>query len=105
MTWTLSERTEPVARKPHRCDDCGKPIEAGQKYSRLRGKWEGEFTTHLSHMDCRDACYRLCQLHGLWQDEGVILADVEEDDWPLLLEEFPAVAERLGIKPASKSTT
>ena len=31
----------PRARKPHRCGECGGPIEPGEKYEYVFGVWDG----------------------------------------------------------------
>ncbi len=87
-----------TARKPHICDHCGKLIEAGQEYQRLRGIWDGTPGVFKSHPDCRRAAAKMHKMKDLLYDEGVLLmSDVEQDDHEWLLAEFPAVAGRLGI--------
>ena len=44
--------TNPTARKPHRCYECGRRIEAGEKYSRVWGIWDGRMDTHGTCSHC-----------------------------------------------------
>ena len=41
------------ARKPHRCRECGRAIDPGERYWKVAGMWEGDFFTHT---DC-DHCH------------------------------------------------
>ncbi len=34
-----------IARKPHVCCECGSPIDTGEKYRNIRGRWDGEWAT------------------------------------------------------------
>jgi len=65
----------PTARKEHRCEECGCAIHAGEKYERVRAKWEGAVATVKTCPDCveiRDALKEMecfCWSHGgLWED-------------------------------------
>jgi len=33
------------ARKPHRCDECGRAIMSGERYEHVRAKWDGYVST------------------------------------------------------------
>ena len=46
------EITEPKARKPHKCYECGIMINPGDRYERVAGKWEGEFATFETCLFC-----------------------------------------------------
>lgn len=46
--------TYPVARKEHRCEECGGTIKVGEIYARCSGKWDGEFQSYVQHKACRD---------------------------------------------------
>lgn len=48
--------TEPVARKEHRCCECGAPINRGEKYFRAHGKWDGAISVYRQHLLCMEAC-------------------------------------------------
>ena len=49
--------SEPVARKRHKCCECGSPIEKGEKHFVCTGKWNGEApTTRRQHLLCMEAC-------------------------------------------------
>jgi hypothetical protein len=40
------------ARKPHKCEACGKTIQPGDTYRMENGKWEGDFFTRAWCEDC-----------------------------------------------------
>ena len=46
------ERTRPVARKLHRCDECAGQILPGEVYRRDFGVWDGEARTYKTCLDC-----------------------------------------------------
>jgi hypothetical protein len=43
-----------IARKPHKCCECGQVISQGQKYERFRGMWNGKFDTFKTCQTCLD---------------------------------------------------
>jgi hypothetical protein len=43
-----------VARKPHRCDYCYGPIQAGETYSRWTGVFDGRFQSNAMHPECEE---------------------------------------------------
>lgn len=46
----------PIARKQHKCCECGQPIHTGEKYGKFTGKWAGRMDTYKQHLDCEKAC-------------------------------------------------
>lgn len=40
------------ARKPHRCVECGKAIQPGERYQYYTAKWEGDVTTSKMCLWC-----------------------------------------------------
>jgi len=68
------------ARKQHHCTICRKPIRPGEKYHRISGKWDGEFSALKEHTRChrinralwseynQDMCY--VDPHGAAQEEA-----------------------------------
>lgn len=40
------------ARKQHRCTECGRAIQPGEKYEHVRAKWEGDIRTHNTCAHC-----------------------------------------------------
>ena len=46
----------PVARKQHRCCECGQAIHIGEKHGKFTGKWDGDLSTYRQHLDCEAAC-------------------------------------------------
>lgn len=47
---------EPVARKEHKCCECGTPIIKGEKHFSATGKWDFGIETYRQHLDCCSAC-------------------------------------------------
>ena len=41
------------ARKPHKCEACSAVISPGAQYEIVAGKWDGEFATFHTCMDCQ----------------------------------------------------
>lgn len=41
-----------IARKVHRCGECGREIQIGERYERVAGKWDGEFDSHKTCLHC-----------------------------------------------------
>lgn len=41
-----------VAKKPHRCGECLRKIQPGERYQVASGKWDGNFDSHKTCADC-----------------------------------------------------
>ena len=58
-------KTTPKARKAHRCYECNRQIEIGEKYELVRAKYFDHWDTYRTHLACagirRDFC---CNVHG-----------------------------------------
>lgn len=52
---TFSRTVEPRARKAHRCDECGRTIEAGERYRRSSALFDGRFDEFKMCWHCRVA--------------------------------------------------
>ncbi len=73
----FSSRSYPKARKQHRCEECGKPINPGEQYECVAGKWDGYFSTFNTCPRCVDLrrwvtnsipCF--CWAHGNMLDDA-----------------------------------
>ena len=56
----FSVMTHPRARKDWTCLECGRPIQKGERYELIEGKFEGEFVKYRTCTGChrlRDAIY------------------------------------------------
>lgn len=43
-----------AARKPHRCDECPRVIQPGERYLYSFGVWDGYPSSHYTCSDCRE---------------------------------------------------
>lgn len=87
-----------AVRKSRRCDVCRAPIEIGFPAIRWVGMIDDEFGTLIFHPDCRGAEIAYNRMTNCNWDEWYSLAsDLEPDDHAWLLDEWPAVAARMGI--------
>jgi hypothetical protein len=62
-----------MARRPHRCCECGDAIAVGDRYERVTGKWDGRISTFTTCLNCVDIAEQLScngfRLHErLWED-------------------------------------
>ena len=44
-----------TARTPKKCDECNETIEPKQRYERVSGKWDGEWSVWRSCLPCSEA--------------------------------------------------
>lgn len=101
MTDFCGETSIKKTRKARPCYGCGRTIDAGSAAIKCFGSVSGDFWAGTYHADCREAEIKLNTYRDYrWGDDFMSLADLELDDWPMLIEEFPAVAERFGITQA-----
>lgn len=64
--------SDPIARKDHECCECWRTIPKGEKYHRISGKWDGDFTTHCQCAQCHEiqvvfSCGEGYYFGGLWE--------------------------------------
>ena len=92
-----------AARKQHRCEHCGKPIEVGEKHRRSAQVWDGDFSSYREHIECFAAWNELnFSRHLKDRDpcEGAPFLRDDDDFYPedrqWMREVYPAVAARLG---------
>lgn len=55
MSYTLISKTQPVARKDHKCIWCGEPIPKGMKHQKEASSYNGDFQSSRFHIECADA--------------------------------------------------
>jgi hypothetical protein len=70
-------REMPVARKEHRCYECGSIIRQGEKYERVCAKWDGEVGTTKTCPDCIAIRSALMDMDCFCWSHGGLLYDVE----------------------------
>ncbi len=44
--------TQQICRKPHRCINCGEPLDLGQSYCKQSGVYDGAWFTNRFHSEC-----------------------------------------------------
>lgn len=50
--WQVYNETRPVARRTHCCSECGRDINAGEKYLRIQGLCDDNWATHKICRHC-----------------------------------------------------
>jgi hypothetical protein len=82
----------PVARKPHQCWECTRPIERGTPYRVDCMTDEGRFYSIKAHSDCADAGMALAREMDI-QDEGRdrLIEEITASGEPLDAFDLPSV--------------
>ena len=62
--WDVCRANERTAVKPHRCGDCGRWIEKGERYHWLTGLYDGRWSTHKTCAHCHAAGWWLNAVCG-----------------------------------------
>jgi len=60
-----------VAKKSHRCVECLRKIQPGERYEVASGKWDGNFDSHKTCADCVEFIEKSkigCYCYGLLMD-------------------------------------
>ena len=100
MSEFCKTRNIAATRKLHRCEGCGKAIEAGQHAFYFALKDDGQFYDGHYHPDCREAEEAFNDANDRRWDEWTALScisgDREDAEW--LIENRPLIAARLGLK-------
>lgn len=84
-TYYPYSRTYRTARRPHLCEECGRSIQAGERYSYAAGLYDHQWNTHKSCAHCAVGQEWLGQecggfIHGgVWED-----IEAHNDEYPAL---------------------
>jgi hypothetical protein len=65
--------SEPRARNPVKCCECGRTVPAGERYHKVVAKWDGVLNTYKQCLQCKEiqqvfACGNSYFLEQLWDD-------------------------------------
>lgn len=81
-----------IARKRHRCTECGCRIELGEQYEHVWGKWDGDVSFHKTCLRCvelsrfvADKSDCNCIAHGRLIEDCLDIAQEHGHDVPGLL--------------------
>lgn len=96
----FSPRSIKATRKQHRCEGCGKFIEAAGPAWYFSALEDGDFYAGYYHVECRDAEVALNDLKGNhggedWMPLYLVRDEPDDRDW--LIEAHPAVAARMRL--------
>ena len=92
------ERAIKSTRKERQCYGCCRTIAVGSEALECAGTGTDGFWSGTYHTDCRKAEIAFNDLKDYrWGDEWYALHEIEFEDWDWLIDEFPAVADRMGI--------
>lgn len=78
MTSCISE-SRPIARKHHRCEECGRLIAPGQRYLRQFNTDGGDAWTFKAHEDCAAMGQKYRTKNFIWSDDWLPLWELLED--------------------------
>lgn len=74
---TFFRESQPRAKVRHRCGECSRVIQPGERYNKITGKWDGEFRSYArcAHCEAVAAALRVlpcfCDYYGgLWETVG-----------------------------------
>ena len=71
MSYVFLRDSEPVARKPHRCDPCGVTIQPGTQYHRQTYVYDGRVYDWISCPECWQASVYVYAWADLYDQEGI----------------------------------
>ena len=96
-----------TAAKQHRCDDCNKSIEPGERYFRTEGKQDGEWFTFRSHEVCHRAVVEVHREFDWSAEDGLwplwdIPTIAEPDELLWLRQHHHEAVKRIGLHPAPR---
>jgi hypothetical protein len=79
--YEFSEMRWPKARKEHKCGECGRTIQSGEKYQSFRGKCDGDFYHEITCHQCAEirevfSCEAWPMWGELWNDAREVLFPV-----------------------------
>lgn len=77
MSWDFIRTTFPKASKPHRCEECARTIEAGEKCQYTSGKCEGDLISYRLCLACSDLASAWCD--NFDDGEGFPMGDLRSD--------------------------
>ncbi len=87
-----------AVRKARQCCGCCKTIDVGAPAVECASADSEGFWSGTYHAECRAAECAYNELKDYrYGDDWWPLYEIEFDDWPWLIEDFPAVADRMGI--------
>ena len=69
------DSSTPKAKKEHTCDLCNQRIKVGEKYSRFRGKYDGDWIDIKHHL----LCDRICRAYCDWANDDEYSNDCVQD--------------------------
>lgn len=85
-------------RKARPCAGCNRLIEVGTPARQWVGVVDGDFMHNIYHRSCRQAEVELNELHEWrWNDDWMMLFEIEWEDYPWLIEKYPLIAFSMGI--------
>lgn len=82
---TLLTQKRPVAVKVHKCDECGRDIEKGEKYLLESFVFEGQVSTHKTCRHCESVREYVCchSMDGMFGYGNVAedISDMDDGSW------------------------
>lgn len=89
-------KSEPTARKDHRCDSCNRRIAKGERYSNAFVVDGGDNWTYRAHIDCMEAM-RIMFAAGIEGDEGAWrnVCEADPEDREVVFKSDPDLAARV----------
>ena len=96
MTDFHDKRTVEATRKAYRCMECERRIAKGDRAVARSGRYDGDFYSHHTHVDCDAVSNAYAKQFDMWGEDTVQLHQLfEVDELLWLIGEHSEVAERM----------